>query len=108
MCEIGPGLLGCVVEPGSALNPTLTAEVSVNELYGDFRKTGHPVGVLELHFILYEISKDGPGRVLLDKVCAHQTPMAKATPAALSAAWDSDLREIMADINSDLKRLALN
>jgi ABC-type uncharacterized transport system auxiliary subunit len=102
------GDFGSVVEPGSALSPAFTAEVSVNELYGDFRKTGHPAGVLEIHFILYEISKGGPGRVLLDKVCANSTPMTKATPVALAAAWDADLRKIMAEINSDMKKLQLN
>jgi hypothetical protein len=34
--------------------------------------------------------------------------MPKAAPAALMAAWDADLREIMADINSELKRLPLH
>jgi len=99
---------GCVSEPGSGLTPSLTAEVSVNELYGDFRKVGHPAGVMEIHFILYEIHKDGPGRVLLDKVFVHQAKMAKATPVALADAWDTDLREIMVDLNSALKQLSLN
>src|SRR6266446_2755978 len=31
------GVFGRVVEPGSGLAPTLIIEVSVNELYGDFR-----------------------------------------------------------------------
>jgi hypothetical protein len=102
------GVFGSVVEPGSGLTPSLAAEVSVDELYGDFRKAAQPAGVLEIHVILYELSSDGPGRVLMDKVCARQTPMAKAAPAALAAAWDADLREIMADINTELKRLPLN
>ena len=102
------GAFGSVIEPESGLSPSLVAEVSVDELYGDFRKPAHPAGVLEIHFILYELRQDGPGPVLLDKVFAHQTPMAKATPAALSAAWDADLRAIMADINTELKRLPLN
>src|SRR5271157_755049 len=74
------GAFGCVVEPGSGLNPSLVAEVSVNELYGDFRKTAQPAGALEIHFILYELNRDGTGRILMDKVCAHRTPMARAAP----------------------------
>ncbi len=102
------GAFGCIIEADSGLHPSLEAEVSINELYGDFRKTGKPVGVLELHFILYEVGQDGPGRVLMDKVCARQTPMAKAAPALLMAAWDADLREIMEEINAELKRLPLH
>ncbi|HXP62639.1 MAG TPA: hypothetical protein VN829_19220 [Dongiaceae bacterium] len=96
----GSRLFGRVVEPGSALTPTLIAEVSVNELYGDFRKASQPVGTLELHFILYEVQDGAPGRIVLDKVCAHETPLARKTPDALMAAWDADLREIMEEINS--------
>jgi hypothetical protein len=102
------GAFGCVTEPGRSLNPSLAAEVTVNELYGDFRKTAQPSGALEIHFILYELNRDGTGRVLMDKICAHQTAMARAAPAALSAAWDTDLRVIMADINAGLNRLPLN
>jgi len=102
------GAFGCVLEPGSGLNPSLVAEVWVNALYGDFRKAAQPAGALEIHFMLYELNRDGTGRVLMDKVCASRTPMARAAPAALAAAWDADLRAIMAEINSELKRLPLN
>lgn len=102
------GAFGCVTEPGSGLTPSLAAEVSITELYGDFRKQDHPTGDLEIHFILYEVNRDGPGRILLDKIYAHQTSMAKAAPAALAAAWDADLRAIMGEINSALAQLPLN
>jgi ABC-type uncharacterized transport system auxiliary subunit len=94
------GLFGRVAEPGSALPATLIAEVSVNELYGDFRQASQPVGTMELHFILYEVRNGAPGRVVLDRVCAHETPLARKAPDALMAAWDADLREIMEEINS--------
>ena len=86
--------------PGSNLAPTLVAEISVTELYGDFRKTSQPVGTLEIHFICYEVNDGAPGRIVLDKVSAHETRMAAKTPAALMTAWDVDLREIMEEINS--------
>jgi len=94
------GALGRLVLPGSDLAPSLVAEVSVSELYGDFRKKSQPVGTLELHLICYKVSDGIPGRIVLDKVCAHETRMATRTPAALMAAWDVDLREIMEEINS--------
>src|ERR1700719_3585728 len=50
----GSGVFGRVVEPGSGLAPTLVAEVSINKLYGDFRKASQPVGTMEIHFMFYE------------------------------------------------------
>ena len=94
------GTFGRVVDPGSGLAPTLVAEVSVNELYGDFRKASPPVGTMEIHFICYEVKDEVPGRIVLDKVCARETPMTRKTPGALMAAWDVDLSEIMEEINS--------
>jgi hypothetical protein len=101
------GLFGRVLEPGSGLTPTLVAEVSVNELYGDFRSASHPVGTMEIHFIFYALKNDAPGPIVLDKVCAHETPLTRKTPDALMAAWDADLREIMKEINSEYARTKL-
>ena len=55
---------------------------------------------MEIHFIFYEVKDGAPGRIVLDKVCARETRMAARTPAALMAAWNSDLRDIMEEINS--------
>ena len=95
------GEFGRVVEPGSGLIPTLVAEVSISALYGDFRNASQPLGTMEIHFMLYEVKDEVPGQIVLDKVCAHATPVARKTPDALMAAWDTDLREIMKEINSD-------
>ena len=95
------GVFGRVVDPGSGLTPTLVAEVSINELCGDFRQNSQPVGTMEIHFVCYEIKDGIPGRILLDKVCAHSTPLAKKTPQALMTAWDADLRQIMEEISSE-------
>src|SRR5262249_50359172 len=99
------GAFGRVLEPGSGLAPTLIAEVSINELYGDFRNTSQPVGRMELHFICYEIEDGAPRRVVLDRVCARETPLAKKTADALMAAWDADLHEIMQEINSEYAKV---
>jgi hypothetical protein len=89
---------GRIVDPGSGLTPDLILEVSINELYGDFRKASQPVGRMELHFICYEIEAGTPRRVVLDKVSARETPLTKNSPEALMAAWDADLRQIMQEI----------
>jgi len=102
------GVFGRVAETGSWLIPTLIAAISVNELYGDFRKTSQPVATMELHFTCYEVKDEVPGRIVLDKVCAHETPMTRKTPGALMAAWDADLREIMKEINSTFAKANSN
>jgi hypothetical protein len=95
------GAFGRVVDPGSGLTANLIADVFINELYGDFRNASRPVGRMELHFICYEIEDGASRRVILDRVCARETPLAKKTADALMVAWDSDLREIMQEINSE-------
>jgi hypothetical protein len=95
------GVFGRVAEPGSDLLPTLIIEVSVNELYGDFRKASLPLGKMDIRFVCYEVKDGAPGRIVLDKVCARETALAQKTPDALMAAWDTDLREIMQEINSE-------
>lgn len=95
------GAFGRVLEPGSSLTPTLIAEVSVNQLYGDFRNPSKPVGTMEIHFICYETKDASPGRIVIDRICAHSTPLARKTADALMAAWNTDLREIMQEISSE-------
>jgi ABC-type uncharacterized transport system auxiliary subunit len=94
------GVFGRVVDPGSGLTPNLIAEVSINELCGDFRNPARPLGTMEIHFMCYELKDGGPGRVVLDKSFAHETALTGKTPAALMAAWDADFRAIMDEINS--------
>src|SRR6185436_4572509 len=81
------GVFGRVLEPGSGLTATLVAEVSVNQLYGDLRQASGPVGTMEIRFICYEVKDGEPGRIVLDRVFAHETPLARKTPDALMAAW---------------------
>jgi cholesterol transport system auxiliary component len=102
------GVFGRLVEPGSGLEPTLVAEVSINELYGDFRKASQPVARMEIHFIFYQVRDDTPGRIVLDTVCARETSLTRKTPAALMAAWDADLRQIMQDIASEYAKADSN
>jgi hypothetical protein len=102
------GAFGDVIEPGSGLAPSVIVEAAVNELDGDFRKPGQPLAVMSIRFTVYDVNEDGPGRVLLDKTCAVETPLAQRTPAALIAAWDGDLRKIMEQINSEYAKTDLN
>jgi ABC-type uncharacterized transport system auxiliary subunit len=99
---------GHVITPGGGLTPTVVAEATVTELYGDFQNPSQPVAHLEIHFTFYEDREEGAGRVLLDKVCSRETPLARRSATALMAAWDTDLREIMEEINSDYAKANSN
>jgi len=98
------GAFGRVLDPGSGLAPTLRMEVYIDELYGDFRNPSHPVGKMGIHFLCYEVKEGVPGRIVLDRVCVRQTPLARKTPGALIAAWEADLREIMNEISAEYAR----
>jgi ABC-type uncharacterized transport system auxiliary subunit len=95
------GAFGRVLEPGSSLTPGLVVEVSVHELYGDFRQASQPTGAMAIRFVLFELKDGNPGRLVMDKVSARQTPLSRKTPDALMTAWDTDLREIMEEIQSE-------
>ncbi|HLH53501.1 MAG TPA: hypothetical protein VKY92_07785 [Verrucomicrobiae bacterium] len=79
-------------------------EASINELYGDFRQASRPTGTMGIHIICYEVQDGEPRRIVLDKYCLQETPLARKTPTALMAAWDEDLREIMNQINSEYEK----
>jgi hypothetical protein len=102
------GVFGRVLEAGSGVRPNLIAEVSINELYGDFRKPSQPVGTMGIRFMCYELQDGEPRRIVFDKLCSHETPLAQKTAAALMAAWDTDLREIMNQINSEYAKTICN
>jgi cholesterol transport system auxiliary component len=95
------GVFGTILEPSSGITPTLVMEISINELYADFRHPTQPVGTMGLHVMCCEVQDGLPHRVVLDKFCSHETPLAQKTPGALMAAWDADLREIIHEINSE-------
>jgi hypothetical protein len=95
------GAFGHVLDPGGRLVPSVIVEADVSELDGDFRNPSHPLAEMAIHFIIYDVGPDGPGRILIDKTYAGRTPLARRTPADLVAAWDKDLIRIMNETSSD-------
>ena len=95
------GVFGRVVEPGSAIKPTVILEASINELFADFRQASRPLGTMGIHIICYEVQDGEPRHIVFDKYCFQERALAHRTPGALMVAWDEDLREIMNQINSE-------
>jgi uncharacterized lipoprotein YmbA len=96
-----------VLDPGSDLKSSCSAEVSVSQLYGDFRQRDKPLAVLQLRFLLYSTEAGSRGRVLWEGELSERRPFTPRTPAALFAGWDAALQQIMSQINTELQRLPL-
>jgi ABC-type uncharacterized transport system auxiliary subunit len=94
-----------VLDPGSNLKSSCSMEISVSQLYGDFRQPKQPFAVLQLRFLFYSTEPDTVGRVLWEQEFSKQLPIAQRTPKALVAGWNAGLKQIMEETNMELKRL---
>ena len=96
-------LFRTVVEPGSALRPNTMAEITVLELYGDFRP--EPAAVLTLRFVLVD-SPDGiPGKLVFEQEYSRRVLLKVRNADGLMTGWNEALNQILAQLGSDLRRL---
>jgi uncharacterized lipoprotein YmbA len=86
---------------GSVLKPSITAEVIVDELYGDFRNRNQPTAVLAMKFIFLDRS----GKVLFQKQYSHQAPLKERTAAGVMSGWNEGLRDILKAVDADLRHV---
>ena len=98
-------LFGTVVEPGSALKPNTMAEITVLELYGDFRRPSEPAAVLTLRFVLLDSPAGIPGKLAFEGEYSRRVSLKAKTAQALMAGWNEALNQILAQLGSDLRRL---
>jgi cholesterol transport system auxiliary component len=94
-----------VVEPGSALKPNTVAEITVLELYGDFRRPPEAAAVLTLRFVLLDSPGGIPGKLAFEAEYSRRVPLKAGNAPALMAGWDEALKQILAQLGSDLRRL---
>ena len=98
-------LFQAVVEPGSALKPNTMAEITVLELYGDFRRGTKPEAVLTLRFVLLD-SPDGiPGTLAFQGEYSRRVLLKARKADALMAGWNEALNQMLAELGSELRRL---
>jgi hypothetical protein len=98
------GAFSAVAESNSALWPNLVAEISVNELYGDFRQSEHAAAVLAIHFVFLRAINGAIEKVIFEKSYAQSIPLKARTASALMEGWNEALLQILAEVVSDLKR----
>ncbi len=97
------GDFSAVVETGSALKANTLVEISVSQLFGDFRQPEHPAAVLAMRFVFFDAPNGIPGKVFLQQEYSRATPLSAPTAAALMAGWNQALSEILAELVSDLQ-----
>ena len=93
-----------VVEPGSALKPNTMAEVTVLELYGDFRQPPKPAAVLTLRYVLLDSPAGIPGKLVFEGEYSRRVLLKGKNANALMIGWNEALTQILAQLGSDLRR----
>jgi cholesterol transport system auxiliary component len=61
------GGFSTVTEAGSVLKPDTLVEITVSQLFGDFRPSEPPAAVLTIRFVFFDAPKGGPGKVILQQ-----------------------------------------
>lgn len=97
------GLFAAVVEPGSALQPSLLVEITVSRLYGDFRPGISPVAVLEMRFLFFEASNGIGCRLKFQKDYSARVPLKRRTAYRLVAGWNEALKQVLDKVAGDLR-----
>jgi hypothetical protein len=93
-----------VVEPGSALKPNTMVEITVLELYGDFRPGTKPEAVLTLRFVLLESPNGIPGKLEFQGEYSRRVLLKARNAKALMAGWNEALEQILVQLGSQVGR----
>ena len=60
-----------------------------------------------MRFLLYSTEPATRARVLWERELSQRLPLAHRTPAALVAGWNAGLQQIMSEVNTELRQLAV-
>ncbi len=94
-----------VLDSGSALKPDTLVEISVNQLFGDFRPPEHPAAILTMRFVFFDATNGVPGKAIFQQEYSRNIPLNTPTAAALMDGWERALSEILAQVSSDFRHL---
>jgi cholesterol transport system auxiliary component len=97
--RVGP--FGHVIPPGSAQSAPYILEVTVGELYGDFRAGKPPAAVVSVHFVLIDQTAIQP-RAPYERTIASRIELTERSPDALVEGYGRALAEILAKVAADL------
>jgi uncharacterized lipoprotein YmbA len=97
-----------VVDSASALKPNTVVEISVTELYGDFRRSRHPCAVVTMHLVFFEARNGVPTKSILQQEYSRSILVTAPSAAALMEGWNQAFGGIFAEVASDLRRSPWN
>ncbi len=98
------GVFSDVVDAGSALKPNTVVEISVTQLYGDFRRPEHPCAVVTMRLVFLEARTGAPTKSVLQQEYSRSIPLTARSAAALMEGWNQAFDGIFAEVASDLRR----
>ena len=93
-----------VTEAGSALKSNTLVEISVSQLFGDFRRPAHPMAILTARFVFFDASNSVGAKVILQKEYSRSIPVSAPNAAVLMDGWNRALAEILTEVSSDFLR----
>jgi len=93
-----------VLNAGSAFKPNTIVEISVTQLYGDFRRPEHPCAVVTMHLVFFEARNGVPTKPILQQEYSRNIPVTAPSAAALMEGWNQAFGGIFAEVASDLRR----
>lgn len=94
------GVFSAVAENGSAIKADTRVEVSVSQLYGDFRNRSAPAAVLAMRFVFLADDNELMDRFLQERSYSRRIPIQARTATAVMAGWNEALQQIMQEVNS--------
>jgi len=100
LARIGP--FTHVVASGSTPPAPFVLEVSVEDLYGDFRQATEPAAVMSIRFILINVG--GPHQeVAYDRLIERRVPLSRASPDALVRGYGTAVAQILLQLATELR-----
>jgi cholesterol transport system auxiliary component len=98
------GPFSTIVPPASTQPAPFVLEVSIGDLYGDFRGGQAPAAVVSMQFIL--IDQASPRRkVTYERTLVSRVQLPKASPDALVRGYGTAIAEILSQVAADLNSI---
>lgn len=91
-----------VTGPESTLPAHYLLEVTVTELYGDFRPGQVPTAVLTVQFALIDQTGARP-KAVLERTITRSVDLPRASPEALVRGYGDALAQVLAELHTDLQ-----
>jgi cholesterol transport system auxiliary component len=90
-----------VIGPGSAQSAPYVLEVTVADLYGDFRRDEPPAAVMSVQFVLIDQSATRP-KVTYERSIATRVALGSESPDALVRGYGTAFADILEQLATDL------